>query len=107
MKIKVRRKMKVETQDNLEERYNFLSGLLKDKNTDEATRQAVITEMTFIKSQFPEKKFKPIEAGGIIAAIISALAMAGVGMAKYHFENRGMYSKSGDNMLDERNYKKL
>lgn len=107
MKFKEKRKIDEESQDNLRERYKTLSEMLKDQSTDEETRKAVIEEMKFIKSQEKERRFEKINAGPIIGGIISGLSMLLVGLIKYGLDNKGLYSKSGDNMLDERNYKKL
>lgn len=107
MKIKVRRQRKDETLNNLEERYKTLSEMLIDEDTDEETRKAVIEEMKFLKEQFPEKRIKPIEIGGIIGGVISGLFMIATAGLSYGLSNRGLFDKKGDRMLDPMNYKKL
>lgn len=107
MKIKVKRQRKEATQNNLEERYLKLSEVLNDEDTDEETRIAVIEEMEFIKNQFPEKRIKPLEIGGIIGGLISGIFMVATAGISYALNNKGIFDKTGSELLKPQNYKKL
>lgn len=63
-------------------------------------------DIEFITKNMPERMIKSIDISGILAAFGSFVAMIVSALISYRLNNKGLYDKRGDSLLDPRNFKK-
>lgn len=95
-----------ESRKNLEERFFYLTEKFAKEDLTDEEREKIKAELNFISAIMPERVIrKGIDLSGILAAAGSAVAMILSGLFSYWLNNRGLFDKKGENLLNPTNFK--
>lgn len=103
---KEKKALQKEAEKNLLLRYEELSKMLSNPDLNDDEKKALLNDMDQIKNLLPEKKIKPFDLSGVVAAGVSGFIMLVVGLVRYGLDNKGLFSKDGNAYLDLHNFKK-
>jgi len=90
----------------LKKRFLYCCEQLAKEDLSAEDRALYEHDIEFITKNMPERMIKSIDISGILAAFGSFVAMIVSALISYRLNNKGLYDKRGDSLLDPRNFKK-